>query len=121
MLRDLHLLDGLTEGGTVTGTVLADDSDLLGALGLEKGQFRNFDTWPSSAHLGSSFHKKHLEICHSCSQWIFNNHLCNRTSTKLFPTKVNFVNFSKKIDKIILPFSIFDGKGSCFLFTVERK
>ena len=47
MLRDLHLLDGLTEGGTVTGTVLADDSDLLGALGLEKGQFRNFDTCPS--------------------------------------------------------------------------
>ena len=42
VLRDLHLLDGLTEGGTVTGTVLADDSDLLGALGLEKGQFRNF-------------------------------------------------------------------------------
>lgn len=36
VLGDLHLLDGLTEGGTVTGAVLADDSDLLGALGLEK-------------------------------------------------------------------------------------
>ncbi len=37
MLGDFHLLDGLTQRGAVTGAVLADDSDLLGALGLENG------------------------------------------------------------------------------------
>ncbi len=33
VLGDFHLLDGLTHRGAVTGAVLADDSDLLGALG----------------------------------------------------------------------------------------
>lgn len=36
MLPDLHLLDGLTERRSVTGSVLSGDSDLLGALGLEE-------------------------------------------------------------------------------------
>ncbi len=36
MLRDLHLLDGLPEGGAVARTVLADDPNLLRALGLKK-------------------------------------------------------------------------------------
>ena len=35
MLRDLHLLDGLTEGGAVARAVLAHNADLLRALGLE--------------------------------------------------------------------------------------
>lgn len=34
VLGDFHLLDGLTERSTVTGTVLSGDSDLLCALGL---------------------------------------------------------------------------------------
>ena len=34
MLRDLHLLDGLTEGGAITGTVLPNNANLLRALGL---------------------------------------------------------------------------------------
>ena len=34
MLADLHLLDDLTQGGTVPRAVLADNADLLGALGL---------------------------------------------------------------------------------------
>ena len=33
MLRDLHLLDGLPQTGSVPGPVLAGDPDLLGALG----------------------------------------------------------------------------------------
>ena len=32
VLGDLDLLDDLTDGGTVTGPVLAHDTDLLGAL-----------------------------------------------------------------------------------------
>ena len=36
MLRDLHLLDGLPEGGAVAGAVLADNADLLRALGLKR-------------------------------------------------------------------------------------
>ena len=35
VLRDFHLLDGLAEGGAITGAVLADNSDLLRAFGLE--------------------------------------------------------------------------------------
>lgn len=35
VLRDFDLLDHLTQRGTITGTVLSDDSDLLSALGLE--------------------------------------------------------------------------------------
>ncbi len=35
VLRDLHLLDGLPEGGAVARTVLADDPNLLRALGLK--------------------------------------------------------------------------------------
>lgn len=33
VLGDFHLLDLLTERGTITGSVLAGDADLLGALG----------------------------------------------------------------------------------------
>ena len=36
VLCDFHLLDGFTEGSTVTGSIFTDDSDLLGAFGLEK-------------------------------------------------------------------------------------
>ena len=36
VLSDLHLLDGLTKGSTITGSVFTDNSDLLGALGLKK-------------------------------------------------------------------------------------
>ena len=35
MLRDLHLLHLLTQGGTITGSVLSDNADLLRSLGLE--------------------------------------------------------------------------------------
>jgi hypothetical protein len=35
VLCDLHLLDRLTEGGTIPGTVLPDNSNLLGPLGLK--------------------------------------------------------------------------------------
>ena len=35
MLRDLHLLDGLTERGAITGAVLPNNANLLRALGLE--------------------------------------------------------------------------------------
>merc|ERR1719336_1277601 len=38
VLADLHLLHGLTEGGTIPGSVLAGDTDLLGTL----GHFRSF-------------------------------------------------------------------------------
>jgi len=34
VLGDFHLLDHLTEGGTITGTIFTNDSNLLGALGL---------------------------------------------------------------------------------------
>ena len=33
MLRDLHLLDGFPQAGSVPGAVLAGDPDLLRALG----------------------------------------------------------------------------------------
>ena len=33
MLRDLHLLDGFPQAGSVPGAVLAGDPNLLGALG----------------------------------------------------------------------------------------
>lgn len=36
VLGDFNLLDLLASSATVTGTVLADDSDLLGVLGLHK-------------------------------------------------------------------------------------
>ena len=36
MLCDFHLLDGFTEGSTITGSIFASDSDLLGAFGLQK-------------------------------------------------------------------------------------
>lgn len=36
VLGDFHLLDGLPEGGTVTGTVFTGDTDLLCSLGLKK-------------------------------------------------------------------------------------
>ena len=32
VLRDFHLLDSLPQAGTITGTVLPGDSDLLGSL-----------------------------------------------------------------------------------------
>ena len=35
VLGDFHLLDGLPEGGTIPGTVLAHDANLLGTLGLK--------------------------------------------------------------------------------------
>lgn len=35
VLGDFHLLDGLTERGTVTGTVLSGDANLFGTLGLD--------------------------------------------------------------------------------------
>jgi len=34
VLGDFHLLDHLTQGGTITGTIFTNDSNLLGALGL---------------------------------------------------------------------------------------
>jgi hypothetical protein len=34
VLGDLHLLDGLTKRSTITGSILACHSDLLGAFGL---------------------------------------------------------------------------------------
>jgi hypothetical protein len=34
MLSDFHLLHGLSERGTITGTIFTGDSDLLSALGL---------------------------------------------------------------------------------------
>lgn len=34
VLRDFHLLDHLTQRGTITGTIFTNDSNLLGALGL---------------------------------------------------------------------------------------
>lgn len=34
MLGDFHLLDDLTKGGTVPGSVLSADSDLLGVVAL---------------------------------------------------------------------------------------
>jgi hypothetical protein len=38
VLRDFHLLHLLTERGTITGSVLSDDSDLLRSLGLRRGK-----------------------------------------------------------------------------------
>ena len=35
VLRDLHLFDDLSQAGTVSGTILSDDPDFLGALGLQ--------------------------------------------------------------------------------------
>lgn len=35
VLGDFDLLHHLTQRSTITGTILSDDSDLLGALGLE--------------------------------------------------------------------------------------
>jgi len=35
VLRDLHLLDGLSEGGAIPSSVLSDNTDLLSALGLK--------------------------------------------------------------------------------------
>ena len=35
MLGDLHLFDGLPQGGPVTGPVFADNAHLLGPLGLK--------------------------------------------------------------------------------------
>ena len=35
VLRDFHLLDGLSEGGAIASAVLADNTDLLSALGLK--------------------------------------------------------------------------------------
>ena len=35
VLRDLHLLDGLTERRAIAGAVLANDADLLRAFSLE--------------------------------------------------------------------------------------
>ena len=37
MLADLHLLDDLSQRGTIAGAILADDAHLLGALGLRVG------------------------------------------------------------------------------------
>ena len=34
MLGNLHLLDNLTQGGTITGAVLAHNTSLLGVLSL---------------------------------------------------------------------------------------
>lgn len=34
VLSDFNLLDLLTDRGTVTGTILSDNTDLLGAFGL---------------------------------------------------------------------------------------
>ena len=33
VLRDFHLLDGLPQAGTVSGSILSGDSNLLGSLG----------------------------------------------------------------------------------------
>ena len=38
MLGDLHLLDGLPQAGTITGSILAGDSDLLSPLGHRGSQ-----------------------------------------------------------------------------------
>lgn len=46
VLRDFHLLDHLTQRGTITGTIFTNDSNLLGALGLRT---------KTKAHLVSSF------------------------------------------------------------------
>ena len=35
VLRDFHLLHLLTQRGTITGSVLSDDSNLLSSLGLQ--------------------------------------------------------------------------------------
>ena len=40
VLSHLHLLDQLTEGGTISGTILPSDTDLLSTLSLwEKKSF----------------------------------------------------------------------------------
>lgn len=39
MLGNFNLLDLLTNGATVTGTVLTDDSDLFGVLGLQYNKY----------------------------------------------------------------------------------
>ena len=38
VLGDLHLLDGLPQAGTITGSILAGDSDLLSPLGHRGSQ-----------------------------------------------------------------------------------
>lgn len=51
VLADLHLLDDFTQAGTVAGAILADDADLLGALGLrgEEAEGAPFWLWASCA------------------------------------------------------------------------
>lgn len=46
VLGDFHLLDHLTQRGTITGTIFTNDSNLLGALGLQTN---------TKAHLVSPF------------------------------------------------------------------
>ena len=41
VLADLHLLDDLTQASTIAGTILADDPNLLGALGLRSRPTEN--------------------------------------------------------------------------------
>ena len=36
MLSDFHLFHSFTKGSTITGSILASDSDLLGTFGLQK-------------------------------------------------------------------------------------
>ena len=36
VLSNLHLLDGLPQTGTISGTVLSDNADLLGSFGLKQ-------------------------------------------------------------------------------------
>jgi hypothetical protein len=44
MLGDFHLLNGLSERGTITGTVFTGDSDLLSALSLcDDNKFQYID------------------------------------------------------------------------------
>ena len=38
VLGDFHFFDHLTKRGTISGAVLAGDSDLLGALSLKRGR-----------------------------------------------------------------------------------
>ncbi len=57
VLADLHLLDDLPQAGAVAGAILADDPDLLGALGLHAANERNP---PQSGRASNS------ELCPSC-------------------------------------------------------
>lgn len=40
VLGDFHLLDHLTEGSTITGSIFTGDSDLLRAFGLKYGNVK---------------------------------------------------------------------------------